>query len=68
LNSTAEIYAKEAKRLDFKTVVLQSGEDPAYSTEDLCTLVQRMKKDLNLAVTLCIGERADIYTIKKVGI
>lgn len=49
--------AREAKRLDFKTVVLQSGEDPAYTPEDLCTLVRRMKRELNLAITLCIGER-----------
>ncbi len=48
---------REAKRLDFKTVVLRSGEDPAYTPKDLCTLVQRIKKELNLAVTLCVGER-----------
>ena len=57
--SLEEIYqaAQETSRLDFRTVVLQSGEDPAYSMEDLCTLVKRMKEELNLAVTLCIGER-----------
>ena len=49
--------AQEAKRLDFKTVVLQSGEDPFYSAEDIGFLVQRIKKNLNLAVTLCLGER-----------
>lgn len=50
--------AQEARRLDFRTVILQSGEDSAYSVEDLCTLVKRMKKELNLAITLCIGERS----------
>jgi biotin synthase len=49
--------AQEARRLDFRTVILQSGEDPAYPVEDLLTLVKRMKRELNLAITLCIGER-----------
>jgi biotin synthase len=49
--------AGEARRLDFKTIILQSGEDPFYSAEDLCALVQRIKKELNLAITLCVGER-----------
>ena len=47
----------KTRLLDFRTVVLQSGEDPAYSIEELGTLVKRMKKELSLAVTLCIGER-----------
>ena len=58
--SQEEIFqvAQEAKGLDFKTVVLQSGEDPFYSTEDICLLVERIKKNLDLAVTLCVGEKA----------
>jgi biotin synthase len=50
--------AGEARRLDFRTVVLQSGEDPFYSAESLCVLVKRIKKEFNLAITLCVGERA----------
>ncbi len=50
--------AGEARRLDFKTIVLQSGEDPFYSAEILCALVRRIKNELGLAITLCIGERA----------
>lgn len=50
--------ARGARRLDFKTVVLQSGEDPFYSAKDLCALLKRIKKELNLAITLCVGERA----------
>ena len=49
--------AKEAERLDFKTVVLQSGEDLYYSTEELCSLIREIKKNLTLAITLSIGER-----------
>jgi biotin synthase len=55
-----EIYraAREADRLRFKTIVLQSGEDPHYSTEDFCTLIGRMKRDFQMAVTLAVGERS----------
>lgn len=49
--------AGEARRLDFKTIVLQSGEDLFYSAKDLCVLVKRIKKEFNLAITLCVGER-----------
>lgn len=49
--------AQEAERLNFKTVVLQSGEDPYSSAEDLCSLIRKIRKNLNLAITLSIGER-----------
>ncbi len=48
--------ALEAKRLNFKTVVLQSGEDPYLSGDDLSFLIGKIKK-LEMAVTLSIGER-----------
>jgi biotin synthase len=50
--------AGEARKLDFQTIVLQSGEDPFYSAKALCALVKRIKKEFNLAITLCVGERA----------
>ena len=61
--------AGEAKRLDFKTIVLQSGEDLFYSAEDLCALVRRIKQELSLAVTLCVGERtfAEYRMFKEAG-
>jgi biotin synthase len=46
-----------AEGLNFKTIVLQSGEDPFYTAKVLCGLVRRIKNELNLAITLCIGER-----------
>ncbi|MCG2676557.1 [FeFe] hydrogenase H-cluster radical SAM maturase HydE [bacterium] len=55
----SEIFqtALKTQTLNFKTVVLQSGEDPAYRVEDLCLLIKKIKKELHLAITLCIGER-----------
>jgi len=48
--------AGEAVDLGFKTVVLQSGEDPWFTGERIAEIVGRVKK-FNVAVTLCVGER-----------
>ncbi len=40
-----------------KTVVLQSGEDLFYSRKLLCEIIKVIKKNYNLTVTLCIGQR-----------
>ncbi len=66
-----EIFAAAVKagNLDFRTIVLQSGEDRYYAVEDLCRLVQRIKSSLGIAVTLSIGERAyeDYKKLKDAG-
>lgn len=48
-----------AFELGFKTVVLQSGEDPWYSGEKIAEIIRRIKKNFNIVVTLCIGEREE---------
>jgi biotin synthase len=60
--------ATQSKNLGMKTVVLQSGEDPAYSIEDLCSLVSDIKK-LDLAITISIGERSydDYKRLREAG-
>lgn len=56
--SPDEIFeaATEAVALGYRTVVLQSGEDPWYTREMVADLVRRIKT-LGVAVTLCLGER-----------
>lgn len=56
--SIDEIYdtACELKECGYKTVILQSGEDGYYDTHDIAELVRRIKEDLNVAVTLSVGE------------
>ncbi len=49
--------ALRAKEAGCGTVVLQSGEDPWWTTERLCALVRDIKKRADLAVTLSVGER-----------
>lgn len=46
-----------AVRLEYGTVVLQSGEDPGLTVDWVERLVQRIKAETPLAVTLSLGER-----------
>lgn len=45
--------------LGFRTFVLQGGEDPAYSDEEICEIVRQIKTEHpDCAVTLSIGEKS----------
>lgn len=50
-------YAKKAVEMGYKTIVLQSGEDAFYTREVLCDVIKRIK-ELDVALTLSIGERS----------
>lgn len=50
-------HAAAAAKLGFKTVVMQSGEDVWYTT-DRMTRIIRAIKDMDMAVTLGIGEKS----------
>jgi biotin synthase len=69
--SILEIFAQviEARDLGFRTVVLQSGEDPHYAADELGSLIMRIKTELGLAVTLSVGERSygDYRILKDAG-
>jgi biotin synthase len=41
-----------------KTVVLQSGEDPIWSTERLAELCRRIKNETGMGITLSAGEKS----------
>lgn len=49
---------EKAAAMGFRTVVLQSGEDPLYSGSYIAGLVERIKRRHGLAVTLSLGERS----------
>ncbi|OGW81488.1 MAG: [FeFe] hydrogenase H-cluster radical SAM maturase HydE [Omnitrophica bacterium RIFCSPLOWO2_12_FULL_44_17] len=49
--------ARNAQSLGYQTIVLQSGEDDGFSTDELCGLVRKIKKELDLAITLSVGEK-----------
>jgi len=49
--------AQQAVGYGYKTIVLQSGEDPWFDTDKLCEIIREIKK-LDVAVTLSIGEKS----------
>lgn len=60
--------ARRAKELDYKTVVLQSGEDPFYTVDTMVEIISGIKA-LGLAITLSIGEKtyAEYQAYKAAG-
>jgi biotin synthase len=61
--------AREGAAVGIRTIVLQSGEDPAFSTQALADLVARIKDELDVAVTMSVGERskADYRRMRQAG-
>jgi biotin synthase len=57
--STDEIFdaAAYAVGLGFKSLVLQSGESVQYSTDEMVSLISRIKRDFGVAITLSMGEK-----------
>lgn len=51
------LYAQKAVEMGYRTVVLQSGEDKFYTKDILCNVIKRIK-NLDVALTLSIGERS----------
>lgn len=49
--------ARKAKEYGYRTVVLQSGEDPYYTIDILRRIIGEIKK-LGVAITLSIGEKS----------
>ena len=48
----------EAVALNFRTVVLQSGEDSYYKPTDIAHLLEKIKSKYDVAVTLSLGEKS----------
>ncbi|GBG55577.1 [FeFe] hydrogenase H-cluster radical SAM maturase HydE [Sporomusaceae bacterium FL31] len=61
-------FAVKAKSYGYKTLVLQSGEDDFYTTDILQHIIAKIK-ELDLALTLSIGEksRAEYAAYKQAG-
>lgn len=56
--------ARRGYELGFRTIVLQSGEDPYFTDDRICSIVSKIKSNLDVAVTLSIGEKSDESYIK----
>jgi biotin synthase len=57
--SAAEVVdcARAAVQFGYGTVVLQSGEDPGITGRWVCEVIESIKRETDLAVTLSLGER-----------
>lgn len=51
--------ARQAVALGYGTVVLQAGEDPGLTEDFVTEIVQRIKAETGLAITLSLGERRE---------
>lgn len=52
------VTALNIKEARVPTVVLQSGEDSFYATDQICRLIKRIKNETGLVITLSIGEKS----------
>ena len=61
--------ARRARDLGYGTVVMQAGEDPQLNRDLIAGIVQTIKQETGLAVTLSLGERsrADLIAWKVAG-
>ena len=62
--STDEILSvveDAAKRFGFKGIVLQSGEDPSYKTEDIIDLIKKIRDNFPVFIFLSVGEREETF-------
>ncbi len=61
--------ARSAVSLNYKTIVMQSGEDPAWGPKELAAIVEKVKKETALAITLSVGEHSkeDYRTLRAAG-
>lgn len=62
------LYAQKAVKLGYKTIVLQSGEDEFYTPDIMCNIIKKIK-ELDVALTLSIGEKSyeDYKAYKEAG-
>jgi biotin synthase len=61
--------AEDIRKAGISTCVLQSGEDSFYTADTLCALVESIKKETGLVLTLSIGERPmeDLRAFQQAG-
>ena len=61
-------FANDGVDAGFKTIVLQSGEDYYFTTDRMCRIIEKIKKN-DVALTLSIGERSydDYKAFKDAG-
>lgn len=59
----------EAYKAGYKTIVLQSGEDPYYTADMICQMVRQIASKTDMIMTLSLGERPkeELLAFKEAG-
>lgn len=52
------------EKYGIKTIVLQSGQDPFFTIDKLCSIIKLIKSETNLTITLSTGEYPEEALIK----
>lgn len=55
--------------IGLRTVILQSGEDPYWTTQKIVNILKKIKEDTGMRITLSVGEKSyeDYVEYKKAG-
>ncbi|MDR4506145.1 MAG: [FeFe] hydrogenase H-cluster radical SAM maturase HydE [Candidatus Scalindua sp.] len=56
-----EVVADAVKRFGFKGIVLQSGEDHTYRSEDILHLIKEIRENYPVFIFLSVGEREEVF-------
>jgi len=59
INDILDVVADAVKRFGFKGIVLQSGEDPSYKSEEIIDLIKKIRDNSPVFIFLSIGEREE---------
>ena len=54
-----DVVEDAVKRFGFKGIVLQSGEDPSYRSEDILDLIKKIRENYPVFIFLSVGEREE---------
>jgi biotin synthase len=58
--------AEDIRKSGISTIILQSGEDSFYTRDKICHLIEHIRNETDLVITLSIGERSyDDYKVFK---
>ena len=60
-NEILSVVEDAVRRFGFKGIVLQSGEDPSYRSEDILDLIKKIRKNFPVFIFLSVGEREDEF-------
>lgn len=62
--------AESAYKIGYKSIVLQSGEDPFYNANRIAEVIQKIKDKLDIAITLSAGEFSfnEYQMLKQAGV